>query len=68
MEVQLDKLLEQKGKTRYWLSKQIGMSYQNIMKLCRNETSRIDFDVVDKICKALDCDLDEWLIVDKNKE
>ena len=31
-------LLEEKGRTKYWLYKQLGMSYQNFNKMVSNET------------------------------
>lgn len=51
----IDKILSQKNKSRYWLSKQTGISENALGKLCRNQTSRIEFDTVEKICKALKC-------------
>ena len=33
-------LLEQHGKTKYWLYKQLGMSYQNFNKMVNNETQK----------------------------
>ena len=32
-------LLERNGKTRYWLYKQLGMSYQNFSRMINNETN-----------------------------
>ena len=34
-------LLEKKGKTKYWLYKQLGMSYQNFSRMINNETKSI---------------------------
>ena len=34
-------LLEKQGKTKYWLYKQLGMSYQNFNKMINNETKSI---------------------------
>ena len=31
-------LLEKNGKTKYWLYKQLGMSYQNLSRMINNET------------------------------
>ena len=33
-------LLEKKGKTKYWLYKQLGMSYQNFNKMVNNQTNK----------------------------
>ena len=32
------RLLEERGKTKYWLYKQLGMSYQNFNKMVNNQT------------------------------
>ena len=34
-------LLKAKGKSKYWLYKQLGMSYQNFNRMVNNETKSI---------------------------
>ena len=46
-------LLEENGKTKYWLYKRLGMSYQNFNKIVNNETSSIRFDNLDKLSRIL---------------
>lgn len=48
-------LLEKKGKTKYWLYKQMGMSYQNFTKMIRNETKSIRYDNIEALCQILEC-------------
>ena len=48
-------LLEQKGHTKYWLYKQLGMSYQNFSKMVNNETKSIRYENIETICYLLDC-------------
>lgn len=48
-------LLEKKGKSKYWLYKQIGMSYQNFTKMIRNETKSIRFESIEALCRILEC-------------
>lgn len=48
----LDILSEQQH-TKYWLYKQMEMSYQNFNRIVNNETSGIKFDNLDKISKIL---------------
>lgn len=55
MYIKIDDILAKQNKTRYWLSKNSGMAYQNIMKLCNNETVSIKFEFIENICKALNC-------------
>ncbi len=55
-------LLEKKGKTKYWLYKQMGMSYQNFSKMINNETQSIRYENIETLCLLLDCTPNELLI------
>lgn len=55
MIITIDNMLKQKGRTRYWLSQQIGITYPNMKRLCDNDTSSIRFSVLESICIALEC-------------
>lgn len=48
-------LLEKKGKTKYWLYKQLGMSYQNFSKMINNQTASIRYNNIEAICQLLEC-------------
>ena len=48
-------LLEKKGKTRYWLYKQLGMSYQNFSRMINNETKSIQYENIDALCQIFNC-------------
>ena len=48
-------LLEKKGKTKYWLYKQLGMSYQNFSRMLNNETKSIKYENIETICLLLNC-------------
>ncbi|MEE0945524.1 MAG: helix-turn-helix transcriptional regulator [Acutalibacteraceae bacterium] len=48
-------LLKQKGHTKYWLYKQLGMSYQNFSKMVNNETKSIRYENIETICLLLEC-------------
>ena len=53
--LKVKEVLESQNKTAYWLSKQTGISPNNIGKICNGETMNIRFDTLEKICKALNC-------------
>jgi len=59
-------LLNKKGKTKYWLYKQLGMSYQNFNKMINNETKSIKYDNLEAMCYILECDIDELLIFEND--
>ncbi len=48
-------LLEKKGKTKYWLYKQLGMSYQNFSRMINNQTKSIRYENIETLCFLLDC-------------
>ncbi len=48
-------LLEKHGKTKYWLYKQLGMSYQNFSKMVNNETKSIRYENIETLCLLFDC-------------
>ena len=49
------KLLEKQGKTKYWLYKQLGMSYQNFSRMVNNETKSIRYENIETMCLLLNC-------------
>lgn len=49
------RLLEKQGKTKYWLYKQLGMSYQNFSKMVNNETKSIRYENIETMCLLLNC-------------
>ncbi len=48
-------ILEQKGLTKYWLYKQMGMSYQNFNRMINNETKSIKYQNLETLCDILQC-------------
>lgn len=60
-------LLEAKGKTQYWLSKQTGISANNVSKIYNGETVNIRLDTINKLCEALECTPCELFIKDDTK-
>ena len=52
-------LLEKKGKTKYWLYKQLGMSYQNFSKMINNQTKSIRYENIETLCLLLECSPNE---------
>ena len=56
-------LLEKNGKTKYWLYKQLGMSYQNFNKMVNNETKSIRYENIETLCLLLECTPNELFII-----
>ncbi len=59
LSLKVHKILKEQDKTPYWLSKQTGISPNNISKICNGETSTIRFDTIEKLCKTLNCSIND---------
>lgn len=46
-------ILQEQKHTKYWLYKQMDMSYQNFNRIVNNETGSIRFDNLDKLSRIL---------------
>ena len=68
-------LLRAQGKTKYWLYKQLGMSYQNFNKqlgmsyqnfnrMVNNQTKSIRYEVIETLCQVLECTPNDLFISD----
>lgn len=57
------RILEEQGKTKYWLYKQLGMSYQNFSKMVNNETKSIRYENIETMCLLLNCTPNDLLLI-----
>jgi len=61
-------ILNEQHHTKYWLYKQMDLSYQNFNRMITNQTSSIRFDNLEKLSKILNCSIDELFEVIENSE
>ncbi len=50
IKLRVTELLQEHGKTKYWLYKQMGMSYQNYNKMISNQTASIRYENIETLC------------------
>ena len=60
-------LLEKHEKSKYWLWKQLGMSYQNFNKMLNGETKSIKYETIDALCGIFDCTPNDILKYEPDK-
>lgn len=48
-------ILNEQNHTKYWLYKQMDLSYQNFNRLVKNETKSIRFENLDALSRILGC-------------
>lgn len=59
-------LLEKSGKTKYWLYKQMGMSYQNFNRMINNQTKSIRYENIETLCLLLNCTPNDLFEITQN--
>ena len=59
-------LLKKNGKTKYWLYKQLGMSYQNFNKMVNNETKSIRYENIETMCILFNCTPNELFVINED--
>ncbi|MDT4955103.1 MAG: putative transcriptional regulator [Acidobacteriota bacterium] len=55
VEIRVDELLEEHGRTFYWLAKETGISHTTLWRLKKGKALGINFDTLEKICQGLNC-------------
>ena len=55
VEIRVDELLTEQGRTFYWLAKETGISHTTLWRLKKGKALGIDFLTLESICQALEC-------------
>jgi putative transcriptional regulator len=63
----LDKLLAKEQHSFYWLSKVTGVSHTTLWRLKKGKAVGINFDTLEKICRALRCQPGDVLLLSNEK-
>lgn len=53
--IRVDELLKERGRTFYWLAKETGISHTTLWRLKKGKALGLNFDTLEKICLALEC-------------
>lgn len=69
IEVRLKQLLEERGRSRYWLAQETGIEYKTLARIeTAEQSNRIELRVLDGICRTLECQPGDILVwVDETK-
>lgn len=55
IEIRVDEVLEEQGRSFYWLAKETGISHTTLWRLKKGKALGINFETLEKICLALGC-------------
>ena len=59
--IKLDKLIEKSGMSKNKLSHKAEMQRTQINNYCKNNITRLDTDVLARICSVMDCKIEDLL-------
>lgn len=63
----IEELLKNKGKTKYWLCKNMNITTRNLNRIINGETTSISFKYIEDLCNFLDCKIEDLISVDNDK-
>lgn len=55
IEIRVDELLAERGRTFYWLAKETGISHSTLWRLKKGKSVGINFATLERICQMLSC-------------
>lgn len=55
IKILIDGLLEEQGRSFYWLAKETGISHTTLWRLKKGKALGINFETLEKICGGLNC-------------
>ena len=55
IEIRIDELLGNRGRSFYWLAKETGISHTTLWRLKKGKALGINFETLEKVCAALQC-------------
>lgn len=68
IEIRVDELLGGHGRTFYWLAKETGISHTTLWRLKKGKSLGINFDTLEKLCHALECEPGDVLALANNNK
>lgn len=68
IEIRVDHILKQRGRSFYWLAKKTGISHTTLWRLKKGRARGINFDTLEKLCEALECQLGDVLSLTDGKK
>jgi putative transcriptional regulator len=67
IEIRVNELLAEHGRTHYWLAKETGISHTTLWRLKKGKTFGINLGTLEKMCLALSCQPGDVLTLNGHK-
>ena len=60
----VQQLLQEKNRSRYWLVKQMQTSYGSVNKYCDNTSTSLELETIEKLCAVLECEPNDLFVIE----
>lgn len=64
IKMNVQNLLNKKGKTRYWLVKEMQTTYKTVNKICDCTLTGLQLETIEKLCNILECTPNDLFIIE----
>lgn len=54
--LKIDEVLESRGRTAYWLAKELGMGHGNLYMYRKNKVKAVNLELLGRMCTILECE------------
>ena len=61
VDLRLDEYLKEHNKSRSSLSRNGQIHYKQLLKYCRNDMQKVDLNILARICKTINCTIEDIL-------
>ena len=68
IKLNIQNLLNQQNKTRYWLVKHMESNYETVNRICDNRAVALQLETIEKLCVLLECTPSDLFVFEKEGE
>lgn len=66
IKLDVENLLKKNNKSKYWLCKEMNITFSNLNKIIKGETSSISFRYIEEFCKIFNCTPNDLIKIEKD--
>ena len=60
----VENLLQQKQKSRYWLVKEMQTTYKTVNRICDSTCVALQLETIEKLCNILECEPNDLFVIE----
>lgn len=67
IELRINEMLENRGKSAYWLAKELEMNHGNFYKYRKGQVKAMNLDLLARMCELLECETGDLMVLVNDK-